>query len=311
MAAQPDSDAPKSAAAGRPKVIYVMGAGRSGTTILGVTLGNCADFMFAGELNQWLAKSGSPTHHTPERDDFWAAIRGQVDGADGLFGGRANRMERSSALFDVRTWPARRRMRAAYRRISESVYLAVARTAGVGNVIDTSHYPARAREMQHLQGIDLYLLYVARDPHGVVASLNRDDVPERSFNMPTTNAYLWLTHLFSVLVFLRQPRSRRLFLQYEDFMEDPEGVLRQILDWAGSSAELPDLSSLHTGLPIHGNRLVASSTVALQRGNGPPPARSLMTTVIQLPWTFAHSLLRPAARAAGASPRRSGETVSV
>ncbi len=311
MAAQPNSDAPRSAAAGRPKVIYVMGAGRSGTTILGVTLGNCSDFMFAGELNQWLAKSGSPTHHTPERDQFWATVRNQVDGAEGLFGGRANRLERSSALFDVRSWPARRRMRAAYRRISESVYLAVARTAGVTHLIDTSHYPLRAREMQHLKGIDLYLLYVARDPHGVVASLNRDDVPERSFNMPTTNAYLWLTHLVSVLVFIRQPPSRRLFLQYEDFMDDPEGVLRQILDWSGSSATLPDLSSLQTGLPIHGNRLVASSTVSLKRGRGSPPARSLMTTVIQFPWTLVHSLLRPAARAAGAAPRTSGETVSV
>ena len=39
----------------RPRVIYIMGAGRSGSTILGVSLGNCADLVYAGELDKWLA----------------------------------------------------------------------------------------------------------------------------------------------------------------------------------------------------------------------------------------------------------------
>jgi hypothetical protein len=281
--------------ADRPKVIYVMGAGRSGTTILGVALGNCADFIFAGELNQWLAKSGVPTHDGGDRTRFWETVRHDLDGAGELFGGQTSCLERSSALLDVRTWRMRRRLRRPYRRLAEDLYCAIARAAGVTYVVDTSHYPLRARELQRIDGIDLYLLYVARSPHGVVASLDRDDVPERRFNMPTANAYLWLTHLMSVFTFLRHRHDRRLFLRHEDFLADPEAVLRQILDWSGSSAALPDLSALQTGIPLHGNRLVASSVVALKRGNAEPERGSRATTLVQLPWAAIHSRLRPAA----------------
>jgi hypothetical protein len=304
MAAQPSVEPTASPEAARPKVIYVMGAGRSGTTILGVALGNCADFVFAGELNQWLIKSGVPTHDGAERTQFWETVGHDLDGASDLFGGQASCLERSSALLNIRKWPARRRLRKPYRRVAESLYRAIARTAGAAYVVDTSHYPQRARELQGIQGIDLYLLYLARSPHGVVASLDRDDVPERRFNLQTANAYLWLTHLMSVLAFLRHPRERRLFVRHEDFVRSPEAVLRQILDWSGSSSALPDLMSLQTGVPLHGNRLIASRVVALRRQDVQSGRKSRTTALLQFPWAAVHSRLRPAARLGPARTER-------
>ena len=38
-------------------MIYVMGAGHSGSTILGVALGNCAETLYAGEVEEWLQAS--------------------------------------------------------------------------------------------------------------------------------------------------------------------------------------------------------------------------------------------------------------
>ena len=45
----------------KPKVLYIIGAHRSGSTVLGVTLGNCADMFFAGELHSWLSRGGVPS----------------------------------------------------------------------------------------------------------------------------------------------------------------------------------------------------------------------------------------------------------
>ena len=208
---------------GRPKVLYVMGAGRSGSTILGVALGNCGNVFFAGELDRWLARSGVP-RDGPERTRFWSVVREGVDDAAELFGGKTTSLERSSALLDIRKWPARRRLRQRYRRVSEDLYLAIRRVTGMTDIVDSSHYPLRAREAaEALQGIDLYLLFLVRDPQGVVASLGRDDVPERRFGVPRANAYLWLTYVLSVFVFLRHPRDRRLFVRHEDFVADPGG----------------------------------------------------------------------------------------
>jgi hypothetical protein len=293
---------PLTARTERPKVIYVMGAGRSGSTILGVTLGNCTDVFFAGELDKWLTRSGVPQLGGEERARFWSAVRQDVNGASNLFGHQVRCLERSSALFWIRRWPARRPLRGPYRRVAGDLYRAVARAAGVSHIVDTSHYPLRALELQRLEGIDFYLVWLVRDPRRVVASFNRSDVHEPTFGTLKTNAYLWLTHLVSLVVFLRHRRDRRLFLRHEDFITDPEGVLRQILDHVDSASALPDLSALNTGFPIQGNRLIRSDVVSLESRPVSPVQRSRVTTLLQLPWVVILSRLRPAVSAS--SPRK-------
>ncbi len=275
---------------------YVLGAGRSGSTILGVALGNCAGVFFAGELDKWLTQSGEPTLHDSERVNFWNGVRALVKSPEDLFGYQTRCLERSSALFHLRSWPVRRRLRGEYRRVSQELYLAIARAAGATHILDSSHYPLRAREMQSLDGIELYLIYLVRDPHDVVRSLARKDVPERSFGLLAANAYLWLTHMFAVAVFLAHPRERRVLVRYEDFAADPQGVLAQVLERIGSDAGVPDTDSLRTGVPLHGNRLVGEPTVALESPRRSRGRGSLVTTLLQSPWATIFRLLRPSAR---------------
>ena len=154
----------------------------------------------------------------------------------------------------------------------------------------------RAHELQALAGIDLHLLYLVRDPQSVVASLGRRDVAERRFGLTASNAYLWLTNLFSLFVFLRHPRERRLFVRHEDFVADPRGVLAQILAGAGSSSATPDLHSLRTGVPFHGNRLVHEEVVALNPRPVASSRRSLLTALLQAPWRVVFTALRPATK---------------
>ncbi len=302
------SESPPAAPCGRPKVVYVMGSGRSGSTILGITLGNCTDFFYAGELDNWLTRSGVPAIGGSERTRFWSTVRDAVDGARELFGGESHRyLERSAAVFRINGWRARRRLRPRYRRVSEDLYRAIATTAGVSHVVDTAHFPLRARELQHLDGIDLYLVFLVREPQSVVTSftrnVNRHDVGRRQLLTLATNRDLWLTHLLAVIVFLRQRRDRRMFLRHEDFLADPEGMLRDILDRLDSSASVPDLTSLRTGLPFRGNRLINSEVVALQAKAERPARGSRITALLQLPWPAVFSRLKPTVTAVR-SPER-------
>jgi hypothetical protein len=303
MTQSPATAPPRTDAGERPKLLYVMGAGRSGSTVLGVTLGNCEGVVFAGELDKWLPRRGMPEMEEPQRLRFWEQVRGQVDGAQELFGFGAKRhLERSSALFRVRGRRSRRRLRAPYGRVCEELYRAVARVAGSGRVVDSSHYPLRARELQRLAGIELYVLFLVRDPQGVVASFGREDVAERRFGVLAANAYLWLTYAVSLAVFLRQPRERRLLVRHEDFLADPAGVVGQILALSGSTAAIPDLARLRTGTPFQGNRLLGAETIALRIGHAPPARGSRLTAVLQLPWRWAFARLRPATRATVDAP---------
>lgn len=282
-------------ARGRPQVIYVMGAGRSGSTVFGVTLGNCSRLFYAGELDAWLARAGEPQLEDPERERFWGAVRADLQDEPRPSRAEAHAVERSISAVRVDRWLVRRGTLALYRRFAERLYLAVAREAHTQWIVDTSHYPLRARQLQRLDGIDLFLIYLMRDPRSVVASFNRTDVAQYTKSTLTTNVYLWLTNLLAFAVFRRQPRDRRLVVRYEDFVADPRRVLSEILERVGAPAELPDLGSMRTGLAFQGNRVLRTETIALQQGPPPPAPRSLMTTVMQTPWRPLLSRLQPLA----------------
>ena len=159
----------------------------------------------------------------------------------------------------------------------------------------------RARELQRLESIELYLLFLVRDPESVVASLGREDVPERRYGVLAANAYLWLTYLLASWVFLRHPRRRRLFVRHEEFLAEPATVVRRILLATGSTATLGE-DTLATGIPFQGNRLIRSPTVTLRDTSPPAPPRSLLTRALQLPWRIVFKRLDSATHALPAEP---------
>lgn len=289
--------APSSSPKGTPKILYVMGAGRSGSTILGVALGNCDGIFYAGELDKWLPRAGVPELDDPERIRFWGKVRDHVGDGEGLFNHAAHRcLERSSALFRMRDWRHRRRLRPRYRRVCEDLYRTIATQTGSECIVDSSHYPLRARELKALTGVELYLLFLVRDPQSIVASLNRRDVAERRFDVPTANAYLWLTYLLSLVVFLRHRRDRRLLVSHEDFVSSPEAVLARILKLVASPAATPDLANLATGVAFQGNRLLGSRSLALRDRPERHVRASRLTAVLQSPWVLLFSRMRTISR---------------
>jgi hypothetical protein len=199
-------------------------------------------------------------------------------------------LERSSAALRPSAARERRALRARYRRVAEALYGALATVAGASHVVDSSHFPLRARELQALAGIELQLVFLVRDPQAVVTSItrlgDRHSVLARGAMLLKANANLWITYALSLSVFLRQPRERRIFLRYEDFIADPESALRRIIRASGSAAAVPDLGALRTGLAIHGNRLIESDVVELRRGGPVTSARgsSWLTALLQRPW---------------------------
>jgi Sulfotransferase family len=296
--------------AGDPKVIYVMGAGHSGSTILGVALGNCERIFYAGELEEWTLRGGVPKFGGSERTRFWRAVSENLADASDLFGAHAREcLERSSAVLRADRWRDRWRLRRRYRQVAGELFGAIAGVADVTHVVDTSHFPLRAKELQRVNGIELYLVFLVRDPQSVIESyvghINRHALLQRRVRIVSKNLDLWLTYLLSVLVFLRHPRERRLLLRHEDFIADPEGVLRDLLRQVNSSAELPDLSALSTGMPLQGNRLLWSDVVALNSKPIAPVRGSRLTALLQLPFRAILLWLKPAAAA-----KRSPEHVS-
>src|SRR5689334_10443500 len=135
----------------RPQIVFLMGSGHSGSTILGVTLGNCEGFFYAGELDNWLVRKGASLLGGTERTRFWTEVRDGVDGAEDLFGVDSQRyLERSSAILRPGKGALRERLRARWGPVTEALYRSIARTAGASEIVDSAHFPLRARELKGL-----------------------------------------------------------------------------------------------------------------------------------------------------------------
>ncbi len=291
-----------------PKVIYVMGSGRCGSTILGVTLGNCEKMFFVGELDRWLASNGTPVLGGIERTRFWNRVRNEMTVDPDLLGERArDSLERGLGPLRVTKWRGRRSLRRRYRRTMAELYTTIARVAGATHIVETSHFPLRARELKAIPELDVYLLFLVRHPQSMLASftrtVGRNDLAGRWRRVLSTNADIWLTHVLGTWVFLRHRSDRRLFMHYEDFTADPETVLRQILAMADSPAAIPDLSALRTGLAMGGNRLLRSEVVALKAETPKPSRNDPVTALVQAPLTALTDRLRPIATTSATLPR--------
>lgn len=274
------------------KVVYVMGAGRSGSTALGVTLGNCPGIFYAGELDAWLRHSGEPNFGGSERLEFWHKVK-QAISVTPPFGSESWRcLEHSLSLLRLNTWRARNRLRPVYRRFNHQLYSSIAQASTCRCVIDSAHYPLRALELRNLPGIEFYVLYLVRDPDRVLASFQRRDVTNPYKSRLATRAYMLTTLLLSSAVFSTHPVERRMLVRYEDFVADPGETVNALLRWLGMPAVQPDFARLRTGIPFQGNRLLEDETIALSDTR--PPATQNRRR--KLSYDLVLSRLRPSVR---------------
>jgi len=265
-------------------VIYVMGPARAGSTILGVLLGNCDDIFYAGELDAWLRRGGVPVHTRADRTKFWRGVARGIGDYSSLHGDYCLRaLEHSTAIFRRAYW-FNRDLRKRYRAFNRELYFTVARSARARVVVDTSHYPLRARELRRAENLRLVLVYLTRDPNDIVRSFRTASEGDHK-GVIAANAYLWLTHLLSVAIFLTHPRERRVAISYAEVVEAPVATARRVLRLAGAHSAPPAASELRTGRAFAGNRLLKEENVYLQAAGAQGAGRSLtLTSVLQWPW---------------------------
>jgi len=113
-------------------------------------------------------------------------------------------------------------------------------------------------------------------------------------------AGLYLLRVVMVLVlsvFRRQPPERRIAVQHEDFVAEPERVTARIMEQFELPGPLPDFAHLRTGLPLVANQLTREPEVALAAR---PAARHRSSTAMRLmqgPWQRTVEHLEPSAKA--------------
>lgn len=221
-----------------PRLVYVLGTWRSGSTILGVLLGSHPDIYTMGELYDLpgryrnpkrLCSCGAPAAQC----EFWAEVRrrsvGRVD-LDALDRGEA-RFERYGSI--PRTiLSASLGSEPFLAHVARSVEFlnVIGEVAGVPVLVDLSKDPVRGRVRKAGRrfGLETYYIHIVRDGRAVIYSrLSRPGggqiraVVRNAWGMTVR----WvLVNLLST-VLCGRPRRRYLRILYEDLVSDPAGTL--------------------------------------------------------------------------------------
>jgi len=244
------------------RVVYVAGAGRSGSTLLDRVLGQTDGFFSGGEL-RYVWKRGLA-------DDrlcgcgvrfsaclFWQRVIdvgfGSVESAAAA--GRVALAGHSSST-RVRHLPGQLLLKRSPAQIAERagpagdaigrLYAAVREVAGCRVVVDSSKLPPYGRLLASVPSIDLYVVHLVRDPRATAWSWLRTKAqPDRGSGeymekrSALKTALLWDAWNVAAASFFGGSPSRYLLVRYEDFVARPAEVVNEILGMVGHQGAGP------------------------------------------------------------------------
>lgn len=246
-----------------PKVLFILGWARSGSTLLDNVLGQVEGFFSAGEL-RWLwervledrrCSCGEPLGTCP----LWSTVLAQEFGYpldDPALCERVVTWQRRSlrvrhflsALRAKHGQPSKNPDIDAYKDVMERLYRGIAEVTGDRVIVDSSKMPPDAALLQTLTGVSAYFVHLVRDPRAVTYSWQRRKInpdlnkPAEMMRRGTIDSTLrWTTwNMASELIRKRQPQGRAMILRYEDFVSRPRDSVKAIVRMLGEDAsELP------------------------------------------------------------------------
>jgi hypothetical protein len=232
-----------------PRILYIAGAGRSGTTLLAMLLGELPACVSVGEVrHMWqrgvrenqLCACGHPFAECP----FWTAV------GERAFGGwdaseAARQVELLARVDRLRHFPqvavggVSSRFRAELREYAERqrrVYVAVAGVSGRRVIVESSKSPTYAVTLRAVAGMDVDVIHLVRDSRAVAYSWTRTrvmpEIQDRAAHMatfrPAQASLTWLGNnlaIDSMWALGLHPTVMR----YEALARDPVGEIERVL----------------------------------------------------------------------------------
>lgn len=265
------------------KVLSIVAAGRSGTTVLASIFGEIDGFGSPGEL-RFLWDRGVQEDRPcgcgepPSRCQVWTPVIARtLARLAELSPGTAVEQIVAAQNAVTRNGGLTRTLRSLTGTDPDSPELQVVRTAtgllctsfaevtGSRVVVDTSKRPLDAAVLAGLPEVDHYVVHVVRDPHAVVHSWRRRKTFQAAGGTRSigtrglaSTVLRWTSNCRGAEALRRHvPPHRWLHIRYEDFAARPRDTVEDVLAFLGESAATP-FTDERTVL-LGGNHIVAGN----------------------------------------------------
>lgn len=228
------------------RVLYVLGRGRSGSTIFAQALGALDGFFSAGEVRfLWdpvLPSRSACACGTPVPDcPIWSKVLARLSHVDleevvrwqreVVREARVPRLLRGPE----QRWPAL----AGYCQVMRQVYAAIVEVTGCQTVVDSSKRPSYGLVVRDLPGVDAYFVHLVRDPRACAYSwatrrhTGAFGTEVRQHGALDATLRWDLLNLGAEAVLRSAGDGRRLQLRYEDFAAAPRRTVDRVAALVG------------------------------------------------------------------------------
>ena len=257
-------------------VVYIMGAGRSGSTLLTTLIGGSSTIFSSADLMQYynyvcenkVCGDGNRISESP----FWvnvlkslpsetAAISCEIDK-------RNYELEHHSAFLKNFLGLTNKDHIDRYLQQQKALINAVAQESGKNVIVDSSKYANRAFLLNRLDpDIDVKFIYNIRDLRGVINSFSKNVQSPRK---PLSALFYYLmVNMLSQIIFWMLPSEKKLKIRYEDLMTDYKKVVSSISHLVGHPMDdvvrkIEEGETFEIGPVIEGNRLVKNKKLKIK-----------------------------------------------
>jgi hypothetical protein len=272
------------------KIVYVVGCGRSGTTLLGFALGNSDRTLDLGEVLDFVRFRGHPNGFGPETANyaFWDAVLRDVEKTlGGIDFGRVAELQslvdshKSFLPLAVLGDSFRRQAVSEYRLFISALYDRIQSEGSADVLIDSSKYPSRLLHLLKVYPDDrIRVIHLIRNPVELARVMEKS-VQSKPRSFLEGMLYFFVINVFSRLVTRSLGPDRCLRLHYEDLVSQPEKTLKRIgdtfaVDTAPAVEKIRRSEPLRRGYVFNGNRMRMQDLVVFRKSSGVTPQRSYM-----------------------------------
>lgn len=272
-------------------VVYIVGSGRSGTTLMDTILGSHPKLYGAGELallsvNEFFHQIYCPCQNRVDECPFWLKVIEnwfQRTGLKDLKGHNEFRRQFEGPQMRgftrlMREKLVRTKDFTEYTRQTTELYRAIREVTGRTMIVDSSAIPMRALSLSMMRDIDLRVIHIIRDARGVAWSLKKglQADPKAGIGVSETPRPVWRSsltwiayNLLASWVCRQLPASRVHFCRYEDLSTNSEPVLRKFgeflqCDFEDIIQQIKSGGALKVGCSFAGNRMRMKGEVRLR-----------------------------------------------
>jgi hypothetical protein len=260
------------------KIIYLFGAGRSGTTAIATFLGGHQKIKTLGEMHQFYDhlrdKKNCSCGESLLNCEFWSNIvlnlPEKIQDEPNEFQKLSDKLEYHSSIPKHFTNTVDKKVLLEYLKNQELIFNEIAKNCPAEYYLDSAKYIGRNLSLRKSKNLSIKSIYVVRDVRGVINSFSKS---VQSSRKPLSTIFYYLSvNAVAEIVYLFSSKKNVIKIKYEDFTAYPEKTLLKLseflaMDFSELISKINKDESFEIGHIIGGNRLKNDKKITLKNDN--------------------------------------------